>query len=124
MRLGPTHTLLPSRETRFQTTAPLFANFRTYNAAPQLVDELLKRREGIRSLLQKVPGFHTYYLIDTGDGAISMAVCDDPAGAEESNRLAAALIKDKLSTLTTREPEISTGEVRFHLDEPFTKVAV
>ena len=53
-----------------------------------------------------------------------MTVSEDPAGAEESNRLAASSLRDKLPTFASHAPEISTGEVRFHVDEPFTKVAV
>jgi hypothetical protein len=45
-----------------------------------------------------------------------MTVCDNRAGAEESNRVASTWLKDKLPTFATRAPEITTGEVRFHLN--------
>ena len=45
-----------------------------------------------------------------------MTVCDDRAGAEESNRVASTWIKDKLPTFATRPPEVTMGEVWIHLD--------
>ena len=105
-------------------TTPMFASIRKYNGAPTLADELGKRQEDIKSLLRPIPGFHAYYLIKTNDGVISMTVCEDRAGADESNRVAAGWLKDKLPTFATRPPEITTGEVRFHLNEQLAKVRV
>jgi hypothetical protein len=98
-------------------TTPMFATIRKYNGAPTLTDELYKRQEEIKAVLQPVQGFHSYYVVKTVDGAVTMTVCDDRAGAEESNRVAAAWLKDKLPTFATRPPEITAGEVRFHLNK-------
>lgn len=103
---------------------PMFASIRKYNDAPTLADELVKRQDEIRSALQPIPGFHTYYLVKTSDGAVSMTVCEDRNGAEESSRVAAAWLKDKLPTFATRTPEISTGEVRIHMNLQPTLVGV
>jgi hypothetical protein len=96
-------------------TTPMFASIRKYNGAPTLGDELCKRQEEIKTVLQSVQGFHSYYLLKTVDGAVSITVCKDRAGAEESNRVAAVWLKEKLPTFATRSPEITTGEVRIHL---------
>jgi hypothetical protein len=93
---------------------PMFASIRKYNGAPTLADELVKRQDEIKSVLEPIQGFHAYYLLKTSDGAVSMTVCEDRAGAEESNRVASNWLKDKLPTFATRTPEISTGEVRIH----------
>ena len=103
---------------------PMFASIRKYNGAPTLTDELVKHQEEIKSVLRPLPGFHAYYLLKTGDGAVSMTVCDDRAGAEESNRVAATWLKDKLPTFANRAPEITTGEVRLHLNGKTAKVTV
>ena len=95
---------------------PMFASIRKYNSAPALADELGKRQEEIKSAFKPVPGFHAYYLIKTGDGAVSMTVCENRAGAEESNRIEATWLKDKLPTFATRPPEITNGELRIHLN--------
>ena len=96
---------------------PMFASIRKYNGAPMLTDELVKKQDELRSILEPVSGFHTYSLIKTADGAISMTVCENRAGAEDSNRVEAAWLKDKHPTFTTRPPEIWTGELRIHLNE-------
>ena len=100
----------------------MFASIRKYSGAPTLTDELVKRQEEIKSVLQPVPGFHAYYLLKTGDGAVSMTVCEERAGTEESNRVAATWLKDKLPTLANRAPEITAGEVRIHLNGKTAKV--
>ena len=103
---------------------PMFASIRKYNGAPTLTDELVKRQEEIKSVLRPLPGFHAYYLLKTGDGAVSMTVCEDRAGAEESNRVAATWLKDKLPTFANRAPEITTGEVSIHLNGKTAKLTV
>ena len=94
----------------------MFASIRKYSGAPALADELVKKQEDIKSVLRPIQGFNAYYLLKTGDGAVSMTVCEDRAGVEESNRVAASWLKDKLPTFATRPPEISTGEVRIQLN--------
>ena len=102
----------------------MFASIRKYSGAPQLSDELLKREEEIKSVLNPIRGFHAYYLVKTSDGAVSMTVCEDMAGVDESNRVAATWLKDKLPTFATRAPEIMTGEVRFHVEPELAKVTL
>src|SRR5882672_3505841 len=105
-------------------TTPMFASIRKYSGAPTLVDELVKREGEIKSVLQPIRGFHSYYLLKTSDGAFSMTVCEDKNGAEESNRVAANWLKDKLSAFANRAPEITIGEVRMHLNGQPAKVGV
>ena len=101
---------------------PMFASIRKYNGAPLLVEELVKKQDDIKSVLRPVQGFHAYYLLKTNDGAISMTVCENQAGVDESNRVAATWLKDKLPTFATRPPEITTGEVRIQLEAELAKV--
>ena len=100
----------------------MFASIRKYNGAPALVDELVKNEDAIKSVLRPIPGFHAYYLLKTSEGAISLTVCEERVGAEESNRVAAAWLKDKLPTFATRAPEITTGQVFIQLDEQLAHV--
>jgi len=103
---------------------PMFASIRKYNGAPTLVEELVKKQDDVKSVLRPIRGFHAYYLLKTSDGAVSMTVCEDRAGAEESNRVASAWLKDKLPTFATRTPEVTTGEVQIHLEAELVKVGV
>jgi hypothetical protein len=105
-------------------TSPMFASIRKYNGAPALSDELVKRQDEIKKVLMPLEGFHAYFMLKTGDGIASVTICTDRAGVEESNRVAAAWLKDKLPTFSNRAPEITTGEVRIHLGEDLVEVPV
>lgn len=104
-------------------TTSKFASIRMYKGAPLLSDELVKHQEDIKSVLQPIRGFHGYYMLKTTDGAVSMTLCEDKAGAEESNRVEATWLKAKLPTFATRAPEITIGEVRIQLEEQLAKVS-
>jgi hypothetical protein len=93
----------------------MFASIRKYRGAPTLADELVKREEDIKSVLTTIPGFHAYYLLKADDGAVSLTVCENRAGVEESNRVASAWLKDKLPTFATRTPEVTIGELQIHI---------
>ena len=105
-------------------TSNMFASIRKYNGQPLLAEELFKRQNEIKSVLEPISGFHAYYLIKTGDGALSMTVCDNRAGVEESDRVESTWLKSKLPTFATPAPQITTGEVGFHLNVQPTLVSV
>ena len=95
---------------------PMFASICRYNEVPTLVEELVKRQDEIKSVLTPIRGFHAYYLLKSSNGALSMTVCEDRAGVEESNRVASTWLKDKLPTLANRTPEVTIGELQMHFD--------
>lgn len=103
---------------------PLFASLCTYHGAPSLTDELVKRENDLKAVLSPIRGFHSYYLIKTADGAVSMTVCNDRAGTDESNKVAATWLKDNLPTFAGRTPEITSGEVRVQLEPEFVKATL
>lgn len=105
-------------------TTPKFASIRKYSGAPMLSDELLKRQKEITAVLRPIHGFHAYTLIKTSDGAVSVTLCDDKAGAEESNRVTATWLTNNLPTFANRAPEITSGEVIFELEAELVKVGV
>ena len=105
-------------------TTPMFASIRKYSGAPLLSDELVKHQEEIKSVLRPIRGLHAYYVLKTTDGAVSMTLCEDKAGADESIRVEATWLKDKLPTFASRAPEIATGEVRILLNGQPSKVGV
>ena len=95
---------------------PMFASILKYNEAPTFVDELVKRQDEIKSILRPIRGFHAHFLIKTDNGVTAVTVCDDRAGVDESNRVSAGWLKDKLPTFATKAPEVTTGEVRLYLN--------
>lgn len=65
--------------------------------------------------LKKADGFVRYYWLDTGEGeGASLSVFRDKSGADESIKIAAAFVKEKMSTLLTQKPEVIEGPVKAH----------
>lgn len=89
----------------------MHATMRRYAGNSQLGEELQRNQESVKSAMGAVPGFRAYYFVATSDGGASITVCDDQAGAEESNRAAAAWIAENLPDLSIAPPAISAGEV-------------
>ena len=72
-------------------------------------------RETLVPLLKDVPGFVTYYWLNTGEGSgASLGVFESKEGAEESVRTAANFVQQELSGITISKPEILEGEVQAH----------
>jgi len=61
-----------------------------------------------------VSGFVSYTLARTGDGGVSVTVCQDKAGTDESIQVATSWIKENMS-MTVNPPTISEGETILHL---------
>ena len=102
---------------------PMFASIRKYTGVPQLSTELVKNEEAIKAVLQPIKGFHAYYVIKTNDGVVTLTVCEDRAGADESNRVSAVWLKDKLPTFTTTPPDVMVGEVVIQTERQLVSVA-
>src|SRR4051794_11411434 len=77
---------------RRQQEARMYATVRTYSSNPDLADALVSNEAAVKDLIAGIDGFKAYYLIRTGDGAVSISVYDDEAGANESTRAAAEWI--------------------------------
>ena len=86
---------------------------RTYSGAGarQLFDILEDHKSEVQTTLQKVSGIVSYTLLRTGDGGMSITVCADKAGAEESLRVARDWIKANASSVETNPPAVSEGAV-------------
>jgi hypothetical protein len=90
----------------------MYATIRIYAGNTALGEELSRNQESVTSVMRSIAGFQAYYFVATADGGgASITVCDDQAGAEESNRAAAAWIVENLPDLTVAAPAISAGEV-------------
>jgi len=87
------------------------ATVRIYSGANELADALVERRDEVKQLIGEIDGFKAYYLVRASDGATSISVYDTEAGAQESNRVAAAWVAENLPDLKIAAPQISAGEV-------------
>ena len=81
--------------------------------ASQLFDELARRLDEVEGVIRGVPGVVSYALVRSEDGGVSVTVCRDKAGADESIRAAAAWIRENVST-TAAAPAVTEGEVLLH----------
>ena len=79
--------------------------------AKQLFDVLEEKKVDIEATLRKVPGLVTYTLLRSGDGGMSVTVCNDKAGADESLKIAREWIKKNASNIQTNPPTVSEGSV-------------
>jgi hypothetical protein len=89
----------------------MHATVRTYSANPGLADALVSHEADVKSLISGIDGFKAYYLIRTADGAVSISVYDNEAGANESTTAAANWIRENLPELGGSAPQVSSGEV-------------
>jgi hypothetical protein len=89
----------------------MHAVVRTYsgNGAKELLDLLEQRKTEVESVLRAVSGLRAYSLIRTADGGVSVTVCQDKAGTDESVRVARDWIQKNASHLSTQPPSVSEG---------------
>jgi glutamate dehydrogenase/leucine dehydrogenase len=92
----------------------MYAVVRRYKGATALFDELAKREQDIRVIVQGVPGFVAYYLVRSGDGGATITICQDQTGTAESTRRAADFIRQNVPAAAGSPPEVTEGEVLFN----------
>jgi restriction endonuclease Mrr len=88
----------------------MYAVVRSYSGqgASELFDQLEQRNEEVKDLIGGVPGFVSYAAFRSGDGGITVTVCQDKTGTDESSRRAAEWVKENVSATAT-PPVISEG---------------
>lgn len=75
----------------------------------ELFDLLGERSDEVRELISGVPGFVSYSAARTGaDTGVTVTLCQDKAGTDESSRRAAAWVSEHVS-VTGVVPTISEG---------------
>ena len=89
----------------------MYAVVRTYSGqgASELFDLLEQREEDVKALITGVPGFVNYAALRSGDGGVTVTVCEDKAGTDESSRRAAEWVKENVSA-TADAPAITEGD--------------
>jgi hypothetical protein len=91
---------------------------RTYTGkgSKELLSLLEQRKSEVEKLMRSVPGFESYTLArsSNGEGGMSMTVCQDKAGTEESVRLAKEWIAKNAASIGLDAPKVSAGSVIIH----------
>ncbi len=83
--------------------------------AKELFELLEQRKAEVESLIRSVSGFHAYSLIRTDDGGVTVTVCQDKTGTDESLQLARDWTQQNASDLGTSPPVVSEGSVILQL---------
>jgi hypothetical protein len=81
----------------------------TGGGASALFDQLAQSEDEVKELISGVPGFVSYQAIRDGDSGITVTVCEDKAGTDESTTRAAAWTKENVSEAVD-PPAITEGE--------------
>ena len=69
-------------------------------------------QEGFIPLISKLPGFISYYWTDSGNNVmISVSVYTNKEAEEESNRVAADFVKQRMTKLLPNPPRVTSGHV-------------
>jgi hypothetical protein len=97
----------------------MHAVIKTYSGegAKELFDLLEKRKPDVESLIRLVKGFVSYSLARTSDGGISVPVCQDKAGADDSVQRSKDWIGTNGSDIGASAPKVSEGPVILHMKE-------
>jgi len=95
----------------------MHAVIRTYSGsgAKELFDLLEERKSDVESLIRSVKGFVSYSLVRTGDGGISITVCQDKAGTDDSIQKAKDWVGKNASDIGASAPKVSEGPAILHL---------
>ncbi len=95
----------------------MYAVVRSYSGSgtKELFDLLEQRLAEVERLIRAVQGFVAYSLIRTDDGGVTVTVCQDKAGTDESIQVARDWIQQNAGDLNTSPPAVSEGSVLLHL---------
>ena len=95
----------------------MHANMRYYSGpgAKELFDLLEARRSEVESAMGKTPKLVSYTLIRLPGAGVSITVCHDKAGCDESVKLAGAWIKENGAALKVNPPMVQEGPVIAHV---------
>ena len=91
---------------------------RTYSGkgSKELFSFLEEHKADVEKLMRTVKGFESYTLARSSEseGGLSMTVCQDKAGTEESVRLAKEWISKNAADISVDAPKVSVGSIIIH----------
>ena len=95
----------------------MHAVVRTYSGqgAKELFDLLEERKSEVEDIIRSVSGFQAYTLIRSDEGGVTVTVCDDKAGTDQSLQVVRDWIQENASDLGTSPPNVSEGRVVLHV---------
>jgi hypothetical protein len=89
----------------------MHAVIRAYTGNSELADVLVEHADEVREVIGGISGFKGYYVLKLAEGTSTVSVFENEEGAEESNRAAAAWLKENLPDMNVQAPYVTAGEV-------------
>jgi hypothetical protein len=83
--------------------------------ARELSDVLEKRKAEVETIMRSVKGFASDTLFRSADGCVSVTVCADKAGADESRAKARDWVAKNAAGTGVGAPTVFEGPVTLHL---------
>ena len=95
----------------------MYAVVRNYSGqgAKELFDLLEQRKSEVETIIRSVTGFVSYTLLRSEDGGVTVTVCQDKTGTDESMRVAKEWIQENASEIGSSPPSVSEGSVVLQL---------
>ncbi len=95
----------------------MYAMVRFYSGqgATELFKLLEDRKEEVEGLIQGVSGLVSYDIVKTEEGGMTITVCEDKVGTDESLAVALGWLKENAAHLKVNAPGVSEGTVTVHL---------
>jgi len=96
----------------------MHAVIRSYSGAGagELFDLLDEHQADVSERMREIKGFVSYALVRTDDGGVSVTVCQDKEGTDQSVQLARDWIQANASGLSASPPTVAEGAVILHLN--------
>jgi len=82
-----------------------------------LFDILERSAAEVERLMRGVPGFESYALYRTADGGVSVTICRDKAGTDESLRVAREWVQKNAGSTGVKAPTVAEGPVIVHFEK-------
>ena len=91
----------------------MYAVVRNYSGqgAKELFDLLEQRKSEVETIIRSVTGFVSYTLLRSEDGGVTVTVCQDKTGTDESMRVAKEWIQENASDIGSSPPSVSEVSV-------------
>jgi restriction endonuclease Mrr len=95
----------------------MYAVVRNYSGqgAKELFDLVEQRKSEVETIIRSVTGFVSYTLLRSEDGGVTVTVCQDKTGTDESMRVAKEWIQENASDIGSSPPSVSEGSVVLQL---------
>lgn len=79
------------------------------SGAKELFDRLEEHKDEVERIIRSTTGFVSYSLVRTAEGGISVTVCQDRAGTDQSLQIARDWVLENASDVNASPPTVLEG---------------